>query len=78
MIKHDVLKAVDWFSDKVEIYKGCNASFVTLIPKFIDPIGLTDYRPISLIGSYYKIIAKLLAERILLFFIFSGICDLLI
>nr|GEV43321.1 hypothetical protein [Tanacetum cinerariifolium] len=29
-----------------------------------DPLGLGDYRPISLIGSLYKIIAKLLAERI--------------
>lgn len=28
------------------------------------PIGLGDFRPISLIGSYYKIIAKLLAERL--------------
>ncbi|GJS31784.1 RNA-directed DNA polymerase, eukaryota, reverse transcriptase zinc-binding domain protein [Tanacetum coccineum] len=47
-----------------EISRGCNASFVTLIPKVSDPIELGDYRPNSLIGFYYKIIAKLLAERI--------------
>ncbi|GKF38783.1 cysteine-rich receptor-like protein kinase, partial [Tanacetum coccineum] len=29
-----------------------------------DPIGLGDFRPISLIGCYYKIIVKLLAERV--------------
>ncbi|GJT42048.1 reverse transcriptase domain, reverse transcriptase zinc-binding domain protein [Tanacetum coccineum] len=29
-----------------------------------DPLGLGDFRPISLIGSLYKIIAKLLAERV--------------
>ncbi|GKE05044.1 reverse transcriptase domain, reverse transcriptase zinc-binding domain protein, partial [Tanacetum coccineum] len=48
----------------MEISRGCNASFVTMIPKVADPIGLGDYRPISLIGCYYKIIAKMLAERV--------------
>jgi len=35
-----------------------------LIPKVKDPLALNDYRPISLIGSVYKIIAKALALRI--------------
>ncbi|GJT26605.1 RNA-directed DNA polymerase, eukaryota, partial [Tanacetum coccineum] len=60
----EVIEAVRWFWDKGELSKGCNASFVTLIPKVVDPMGLGDFRPISLIGSYYKIIAKLLAERV--------------
>jgi len=30
--------------------RGCNASFIALIPKVIDPQLLNDYRPISLIG----------------------------
>nr|GEU29043.1 transposon TX1 putative 149 kDa protein [Tanacetum cinerariifolium] len=50
--------------DTMEISRGCNASFVTIIPKVADPIGLGDILPISLIGCYYKIIAKMLAERI--------------
>ncbi|GJT47912.1 zinc finger, CCHC-type containing protein [Tanacetum coccineum] len=53
-----------WFWEKMEITRGCNASFVTIIPKVSDPIGLGDFRPISLIGCYYKIIAKILAERV--------------
>ncbi|GKB50694.1 RNA-directed DNA polymerase, eukaryota [Tanacetum coccineum] len=64
VIKVDVLRAVRWFWEKGEFYRGCNASFVTLIPKVVDPIGLGDYRPISIIGSFYKIITKILSERV--------------
>ena len=45
------------------IPKGCNASFVALIPKVRDPVKLEQYRPISLVGVMYKIISKVLAER---------------
>ncbi|XP_071703931.1 uncharacterized protein [Rutidosis leptorrhynchoides] len=44
--------------------RGCNSSFVTLIPKKSDPLVFGDFRPISLIGSYYKIVAKILANRL--------------
>ncbi|GKE72401.1 hypothetical protein Tco_1534442, partial [Tanacetum coccineum] len=64
ILKVDLVSAIKWFGDKMEISRGCNSSFVTIIPKVMDPIGLRDFRPISLIGCYYKIIAKVLAERI--------------
>lgn len=59
-----LLVALKWFWRTGLISKGCNSSFVTLVPKCQDPIGLSDYRPISLIGCYYKIVAKILAERV--------------
>ncbi|GKC29214.1 RNA-directed DNA polymerase, eukaryota, reverse transcriptase zinc-binding domain protein [Tanacetum coccineum] len=64
IIKEDVLKAVSWFSEKAKISKACNASFVTLVPNVVDPLGLGDFRPISIIGSIYKIIEKILAKRV--------------
>ncbi|GKA19247.1 RNA-directed DNA polymerase, eukaryota, reverse transcriptase zinc-binding domain protein, partial [Tanacetum coccineum] len=64
IIKFDVTKAVNQFHSCGKFPKGCNSSFITLIPKVIDPVFLKDYRPISLIGSFYKIIGKLLANRI--------------
>nr|XP_016467196.1 PREDICTED: uncharacterized protein LOC107789844 [Nicotiana tabacum] len=44
--------------------KSFNATFVGLIPKKVGAKELKDFRPISLVGSIYKIISKLLAERL--------------
>lgn len=43
--------------------KAVTASLIALIPKTDHPQSLSEYRPISLIGSMYKIVAKLLASR---------------
>jgi len=40
--------------------KGLNSSFIAFIPKIKDPQSISDFRPISLIGCVYKVIAKLL------------------
>ncbi|XP_071727736.1 uncharacterized protein [Rutidosis leptorrhynchoides] len=64
IIKDDLVGAINWFWVFGEFSKGCNASFVSLIPKKSDPPSFSDYRPISLICSYYKIIAKMLSLRI--------------
>lgn len=56
--------AVKQFERSGRIDRGCNASFITLVPKVLDPSTLDNYRPISLIGSLYKIISKILAERL--------------
>lgn len=40
------------------------AYFVALIPKVLSPMALRDFRPISLLGSLYKILAKVLARRL--------------
>nr|GFC50568.1 transposon TX1 putative 149 kDa protein [Tanacetum cinerariifolium] len=63
VIKADVLAPVKWFWEKGEFSRRFNVSFVNLIPKLTNPLRLGDFRPISLVGSLYKIIAKLLAER---------------
>ncbi|XP_071698919.1 uncharacterized protein [Rutidosis leptorrhynchoides] len=64
IIRDDLVQAINWFWLTGEISEGCNSSFITLIPKKKDPVNLNEYRPISLIRSYYKIIAKLLSIRI--------------
>jgi len=42
--------------------KSLNVSFIALIPKLPGAISLKDFRPISLVGGIYKIIAKVLAN----------------
>nr|GEZ41741.1 RNA-directed DNA polymerase, eukaryota [Tanacetum cinerariifolium] len=54
----DVFAAVQYFFNHGDIPKGCNSTFITLIPKILDANMVEDFRPISLIGSFYKIIAK--------------------
>ncbi|GJY65325.1 RNA-directed DNA polymerase, eukaryota [Tanacetum coccineum] len=64
VIDKDVEKAVEEFFDSSTFPPGCNASFITLIPKMQDAKLVKDFRPISLIGCIYKIVAKILANRL--------------
>lgn len=38
--------------------------FVILIPKVTSPLALKDFRPISLLGTLYKILSKVLVRRL--------------
>ena len=64
LIRPDVLRFLDEFYTNGCFPRGCNASFIALIPKVPEPQTLNDYRPISLIGCIYKIVAKILANRL--------------
>ena len=41
-----------------------NQSLIVLVPKIKNSRTVRDYRPISLLGGIYKIVAKILANRI--------------
>nr|GEW79171.1 RNA-directed DNA polymerase, eukaryota [Tanacetum cinerariifolium] len=62
LIDNDVYADVKHFFIHGEIPKGCNSSFIALIMKIPDANLVKDFRPISLIGSLYKIITKILAN----------------
>lgn len=60
----DFIKVFKEFYDNGVLNKGLKHSFVTLILKREGPFKLTHYRPIRLIGCVYKLIEKVLAERL--------------
>ncbi|GKE34937.1 RNA-directed DNA polymerase, eukaryota, partial [Tanacetum coccineum] len=67
----DFCVAVEHFFDKGSFPKGCNLSFIALILKVTDAKFVTDFRPISLIGCVYKVVTKVLANRLAL--VISGL-----
>nr|GEZ69548.1 RNA-directed DNA polymerase, eukaryota [Tanacetum cinerariifolium] len=60
----DLCIVVEWFFEHCSFSKGCNSSFIGLIPKNLDPKIVSDYHPTSLIGSLYKVVTKILANRL--------------
>ncbi|GJR90624.1 cytokinin dehydrogenase 3-like protein [Tanacetum coccineum] len=64
LIDKDVVAVVKEFFVTSMFPQGCNSSFITLITKILDVKVVKDYRPIRLIRSVYKIIAKILASRL--------------
>nr|GFA13744.1 RNA-directed DNA polymerase, eukaryota [Tanacetum cinerariifolium] len=64
LIEKDVIRFVRKFFHSNKFPKGCNSSFIALIPKISIAKIVSDFRPISLIGCQYKIIGKILANRI--------------
>ncbi|GKC82014.1 RNA-directed DNA polymerase, eukaryota, reverse transcriptase zinc-binding domain protein [Tanacetum coccineum] len=64
LIKFEFFSFIKYFEKYGSLTRGCNSSFIVLILKNSDPLGIGDYRPISLIGCMYKVLAKLLATRL--------------
>ena len=58
MIKEDLMAVFCEFHSKASFQDSLNASFIALIPKKVGVVDLKDFRPISLVGVVYKLIAK--------------------
>jgi len=63
-LKDDLMRIVSEFHHNGKLAKGINTTFIVLIPKVDNPLRLNDFRLISFVGSLYKIIAKMLANRL--------------
>lgn len=63
-LKGDIMKFMKEFYSNCKLGYGVNCSFVALIPEKENPTSLFDYRPIGLINSLYKVLSKVLANRL--------------
>ena len=64
ILTDDLMRFLHEFHRNGRLAKGINSTFIALIPKVDSPQRLNDFRPISLVGSLYKILAKVLANRL--------------
>lgn len=64
IVKTDVISMVKDFWEHETLPNGLNVAFISLIPKVDHACELKDFKPISLVGYLYKIIAKILARRL--------------
>ena len=46
------------------IHESLNSSFITLIPKIKHPKKVSDFQPISLCNVIYKLISKVVVNRL--------------
>ena len=64
VVEIDVMAFCDHFHRSSEFERSLNASFLSLIPKKNNALNIKDFRPISLVGSVYKLLSKVLANRL--------------
>ena len=63
-VKNDILKVFEEFYRMGIINAITNETYIYLIPKKLTSCQVKDFRPISLVTSLYKIIAKVLVKRL--------------
>ena len=64
VLKFDLLNFFAEFYRHGKLTKGLNSTFIALIPKVESPQRVADFCPISLVSSVYKILSKVLANRV--------------
>eukprot|EP00253_Pinus_taeda_P025948 PITA_25948 len=64
LLGHDLLKVVEECRLFGSLYNAINSTFIALIPKSDIPSSFNDYKPISLCNCLYKIISKIIANRL--------------
>ena len=63
-VKGELMGFFKDFFERGKFVRSLNTTFLVLIPKKGGADDLCDYRPISLVGGLYKLLAKVLANRL--------------
>ncbi|RVX07360.1 Transposon TX1 uncharacterized 149 kDa protein [Vitis vinifera] len=62
--KEEIMEMFKEFHEHSSFVKSLNNTFLVLIPKKSGAENLGDFRPISLVGGLYKLLAKVLTNRL--------------
>ena len=63
VVEKDVMDFFVYFHRHSVFKRSLNALFLTLIRKKSNAVNILDFRPISLVGNVYKLLSKVLANR---------------
>ena len=64
LLKDDLLKVFRESQSSGKVLSSLNSTFIALIPKKQSPLNFGDFRPIPCCNLIYKIISKIIAQRI--------------
>lgn len=64
IVGNDVSAIVSKFLNEGQLENGINYTFIVLIPKIKNPLKSSDHRPIRLCNVVYKLVSKVLANRL--------------
>jgi hypothetical protein len=68
MLGDDLIKEVLHAVNNISVPEGWNNTTIVLIPKVDNPEKVTQFRPISLCNVVYKVISKMLSDRLKMYF----------
>ena len=63
-MEKDVTDFFDFFHRHSMFERSLNALFLTLILKKCNAVNIKDFRPIGLVGNVYKLLSKVLANKL--------------
>jgi hypothetical protein len=65
IIKTNIMAAISCvWAKKFRYMRALNSAYITLLPKTKEASHVKDYRPISLVHSFAKLVTKILANRL--------------
>ena len=64
VVKPDNMLIMNDFHSSGIVNRGVNETYIALIPKKFGSCRISDFKPISLVTSLYKIISKVLVSRL--------------
>jgi hypothetical protein len=63
VVKGDLIVVFEEFHARGKFVKSINSTFISLIPKIQGAKEIKDFHPISLVDGFYKIISKVLSNK---------------